>query len=149
MKPPVCLAVAVLLLFGCKSGGGSTSTSIPPPTPANFSGVWTGDAGPVLSALNYGAKIEIQEDGGIVTGEFFDEDPGRPGVFVQTGQIQGIHDGGTLFLTYGILTNMCDAGIFYPQPLTLTYDGGVLVGVRMLQVPGRPSITTYVALQKQ
>ena len=145
----ILLATPLFLVAGCKSGAAPTTSTTIPPLPANFSGVWIGDAGPIQGALNFGAKIEIQEDAGMVTGEFFDEDPGKPGVFLQTGQIQGFRDGGTLFLTHGVLTDMGDAGVLFPQPLTLSYDAGVLAGVRILQVPGLPPITIYLVLQRR
>jgi hypothetical protein len=147
MKKLTLFVVCFLALVACKSGSpGIPST---PPMPANFSGTWVGDAGPIQNALSYGAKIEIQESAGNVTGEFFDEDPGSPGVYVQTGQIQGTRDGGTLYLTTGVHTAMGDAGVLDPQALTLSFDAGLLAGVRILQVPGQPPITVYVVLRQQ
>jgi hypothetical protein len=116
--------------------------------PMNFSGVWAGDAGPNLAALKFGAKIEIQEDGGAISGEFFNEDPEKPGVYLPTGQIQGTRDGGTLFLMSGRVADLGDAGTLQPQLLLLTYDGEKLVGLRRLQLPGRPLVNEYLILRR-
>ena len=139
--------LAVLLLAGCTRGG-STGASAPPVLPPNFTGVWTGDAGPNLLALKFGARIEIQEDGGAISGEFFNEDPERPGVYMPTGRIQGTRDGGTLFLTTGSALDMGDGGVLGPQLLLLSYDGGKLVGVRRLQLAGRPPVNEYLVLHR-
>ncbi len=115
----------------------------------DFSGVWAGDAGPDQSALKFQAKIEIAEDAGNISGEFFNEDPQQPGVYRRTGQIRGTRDGGMLLLTAGSFIETPDAGMLQPQQLTLSYDGGFLVGVRVLQLPGRPAVNEYLLLHKQ
>jgi hypothetical protein len=141
-------SVAALLgLAACTRDSSSASTSTSA-LPANFSGVWAGDAGPNLNALKFGAKIEIREDGGSISGEFFNEDPEKPGVYLPTGQIQGTRDGGTLFLMTGAVLDMGDAGSLQPQLLLLTYEGGKLVGVRRLQLPRRPVVNEYLILRR-
>jgi hypothetical protein len=140
------LLVAFGLLSGCSSGGPTVSRA--PDLPADFSGVWAGDAGPNLAALKFGAKIEIREDGGSISGEFFNEEPGKPGVYLPTGQIQGKRDGGLLLLTAGSFTDMGDGGKLEPQVLLLNYEGGKLVGLRRLQLPGRPVLNEYLILRK-
>ena len=109
MKAIIRLLASVLVLSGCTRSG-PPGVPTPPVPPVSFSGVWAGDAGPNLAALKFGAKIEIQEDGGSISGEFFNEDPERPGVYLPTGSIQGTRDGGTLFLTTGAAVDMGDAG---------------------------------------
>jgi hypothetical protein len=141
------VAVALLGLAACTRDGSSASPSTSAP-PANFSGVWSGDAGPNLNALKFGAKIEIREDGGSISGEFFNEDPEKPGVYLPTGQIQGTRDGGTLFLMTGAVLDLGDAGTLQPQLLLLSYEGGRLVGVRRLQLPGRPVVNEYLILRR-
>jgi hypothetical protein len=143
----VVVLVALGLLSGC-SNGGSSAASRAPEFPADFSGVWSGDAGPNLAALKFGAKIEIREDGGSISGEFFNEDPGKPGVYLPTGQIVGQRDGGLLLLTTGTFTDMGDGGNLEPQVLLLNYEGGKLVGLRRLQLPGRPVVNEYLILRK-
>jgi hypothetical protein len=147
MRLRLPVLVAIGLLSGCSSGGSST-TARASDLPLDFSGVWSGDAGPNLAALKFGAKIEIREDGGSISGEFFNEDPGKPGVYLPTGQIQGKRDGGLLLLTTGTFTNMGDAGTLEPQVLLLNYEGGKLVGLRRLQLPGRPVVNEYLILRK-
>jgi hypothetical protein len=93
MTAIICFTVTLIALSACKSGNSSSTAN--PPLPANFSGIWAGDSGPIPNALNFGSKIEIQEDAGVVSGEFFDEDPGKSGVFDKTGHVQGVRDGGT------------------------------------------------------
>lgn len=139
--------LAVLVVAGCTRGG-SPGASAPPVLPTNFTGVWTGDAGPDLRALKFGARIDIQEDGGAISGEFFNEDPKHPGVYMPTGKIQGTRDGGTLFLTSGTTVDMGDGGVLGPQLLLLSYDGGRLVGVRRLQLAGRPVVNEYLVLHR-
>jgi hypothetical protein len=147
MKQAIPLLAAVLVLSGCTR---SSPPSAPTPSgpPASFSGVWVGDAGPNLAALKFGAKIEIQEDAGTISGEFFNEDPERPGVYMPTGRIEGTRDGGTLFLSTGSAFDMGDAGVLGPQLLILSYDKGRLVGLRRLQLPGRPVVNEYLVLQR-
>jgi len=147
MRLLVALALSFAVLAGCSSS--TPPSAAAPPLPLNFSGTWAGDAGPVPTSLNFGAKIVIEDDGGTISGEFYDADPTRPGVFLATGQIHGHTDGGLLVLTSGVLTDMGDAGILRPQQLTLTYGGGALVGLRVLQAPGRPSMNQYLILRKQ
>ncbi len=138
----VCIALGVL--SGCPPGSSPTSDAT-----LNFSGVWAGDAGPNPSDLKFQAKIEILDDAGTISGEFFNEDPEKPGVYLRTGQIRGARDGGVLLLTSGTTIDTPDAGRLEPQPLTLTYDGGFLVGVRVLQLQGRPPVNEYLLLRKQ
>lgn len=147
MKQAIPLMATLLVLSGCtrSSPPGAQAAAAPP---ASFSGVWAGDAGPNLAALKFGAKIEIQEDGGAISGEFFNEDPERPGVYMPTGRIEGTRDGGTLFLTTGSAFDMGDAGMLGPQLLILSYDGRKLVGLRRLQLPGRPVVNEYLVLQR-
>ncbi len=147
MKAVVRLLASVLALSGCTRSG-PPGVPTPPVPPVSFSGVWAGDAGPNLAALKFGAKIEIQEDGGSISGEFFNEDPERPGVYLPTGAIHGTRDGGTLFLTTGAAVDMGDAGMLGPQFLILSYDGRRLVGLRRLQLPGRPVVNEYLVLQR-
>lgn len=147
MRTPLPVALAFLVLGGCTRGSSSTGASTPT-LPTDFSGVWAGDAGPNLSALKFGAKIEIQEDGGSISGEFFNEDPEKPGVYLPTGHIRGTRDGGTLYLTSGAVTDLGDAGTLQPQLLLLNYDGSRLVGLRRLQLPGRPAVNEYLILRR-
>ena len=137
---PVCITLGVL--SGCPP---SSST----PSELNFSGVWAGDAGPNPSDLKFQAKIEILDDAGTISGEFFNEDPEKPGVYLRTGQIHGTRDGGMLLLTSGTSMDTPDAGRLEPQPLTLSYDGGFLVGARVLRLEGRPPVNEYLLLRKQ
>lgn len=147
MTAPIRLAVLLVALGGCTRG--SPATSAPAPAvPINFSGVWAGDAGPNPASLKFGAKIEIQEDGGTISGEFFNEDPEKPGVYLATGQIRGMRDGGTLFLMSGRVADLGDGGTLQPLPLLLTYDGEKLVGLRQLQLPGRPLVNEYLILRR-
>jgi hypothetical protein len=143
MRIPLPL-VALTALLGC-SRGGAPRTAEPL---HNFTGVWAGDAGPNLAALKFGAKIEIQDDAGTISGEFFNEDPQKPGVYLPTGEIHGTRDGGTLFLVTGRVADMGDAGKLYPQFLLLNYDGERLMGFRRLQLPGRPVVDEYLILHK-
>ncbi len=143
MRTLLLLLLAALVLPGCKRYNSSTSS-----LPTNFSGVWAGDAGPDLNALKFGAKIEIREDGGSISGEFFNEDPEKPGVYLPTGQIQGTRDGWTLFLTTGGVTDLGDGGTLQPQMLLLSYDGNKLVGLRKLQLPGRHVVNEYLILRR-
>ena len=140
------LGVALAALAGC-----SKSSSPPPSAPEtlNFSGVWAGDAGPDPSALKFYAKIEIEDDAGIVSGEFLNEDPEHPGVYLRTGRIRGRREGGRLLLTAGSFIETPDAGRLEPQQLTLSYDGGFLVGARVLQLEGHPAVNEYLRLKKQ
>jgi hypothetical protein len=147
MKPAIRCLAAVFVLSGCTRSG-PPGPPTPPSPPASFSGVWAGDAGPNLATLKFGAKIELQEDGGSISGEFFNEDPEKPGVYLPTGQIRGTRDGGTLFLTTGTAVDMGDAGTLGPQLLILRYDGRRLVGLRRLQLPGRPVVNEYLVLQR-
>ncbi|MGO9064052.1 MAG: hypothetical protein ACLQIH_04835 [Myxococcaceae bacterium] len=139
------LQLAVLVLSCCASCSSKPKSGLP----LDFSGVWAGDAGPDQSALKFQAKIEIAEDAGNISGEFFNEDPQQPGVYRRTGQIRGTRDGGMLLLTAGSFIETPDAGMLQPQQLTLSYDGGFLVGVRVLQLPGRPAVNEYLLLHKQ
>ncbi|MGO9829163.1 MAG: hypothetical protein ACLPJH_03415 [Myxococcaceae bacterium] len=143
-KPWLLLAVA-LVLGVCASCFSKPKSD----QPLELSGVWAGDAGPDPSALKFQAKIEIQEDAGNISGEFFNEDPEKPGVYLRTGQIRGTRDGGTLLLTAGSFIETPDAGTLRPQQLTLSYDAGFLVGVRVLQLPGRPPVNEYLRLHRQ
>jgi hypothetical protein len=145
MKTLSPLLLGCILICGCP---GSQSPASTPPPPVNFSGVWAGDAGPDINALKFGAKIVIQEDAGAVSGEFFNEDPAKPGVYLPTGQIKGSRDGGTLYLTAGGFTDLGDAGTLEPQLLLLNFDGTKLVGVRRLQLPGRPVVNEYLILRR-
>jgi hypothetical protein len=147
MRNCILVLVALGVAPACSSGTSSTP-ALGPALPTDFSGVWAGDAGPNLSALKFGAKIEIREDAGSISGEFFNEDPAKPGVYLPTGQIQGRRDGGTLLLTTGTVADMGDAGTLQPQLLLLQYEGGKLVGVRRLQLPGRPVVNEYLILGK-
>jgi len=115
----------------------------------NFTGVWSGDAGPDPNSLKFQAKIEIEDDGGTISGEFFNEDPQKPGLYLRTGQIRGTRDGGMLVLTSGTAVDLPDAGRLEPQPLLLTYQAGLLIGVRVLQAPGRPPVNEYLILHKE
>jgi hypothetical protein len=147
MRFSLRLAVLFAALCGCTRANPPVSHTAGA-APVNFTGVWAGDAGPNLAALKFGAKIEILEDGGAISGEFFNEDPERPGVYLPTGQIQGTRDGGTLFLMSGRLVDMGDGGTLEPQLLLLTYDGEKLVGLRRLQLPGRPLVNEYLILRR-
>ena len=147
MKIATRFAVVLLALSACTRGGPPPGPSTPA-LPKDFSGIWAGDAGPNLAALKFGAKIEIREDGGAVSGEFFNEDPEHPGVYLPTGQIHGARDGGVLYLSTGTVTDMGDAGKLEPQLLILSYDGTKLVGVRRLQLPGRPVVNEYLILRR-
>jgi hypothetical protein len=140
------LTAAFLLVLGCTRGS-------PPPTPPtslpnDFSGVWAGDAGPNLANLKFGAKIAIADDAGAISGEFFNEDPQRPGVYLPTGQIRGVRDGGVFYLTAGTATDLGDAGKLEPQLLLLRYEDGKLVGLRRLQLEGRPAVNEYLILRR-
>jgi hypothetical protein len=148
MKTSSRLAVLAVTLLGCTRGSGPPPGPPIPTLPKDFSGVWTGDAGPDLSALKFGAKVEIQEDGGVISGEFFNEDPEHPGVYLPTGQIRGTRDGGILYLSTGTTFELADGGKLEPQLLILSYDGVRLVGVRRLQLPGRPVVNEYLILKK-
>jgi hypothetical protein len=141
------LAALFVALCGCTRERPAT-VSTAAAVPVSFSGVWAGDAGPNPAALKFGAKIEIQEDGGAISGEFFNEDPEKPGVYLPTGQIQGTRDGGTLFLMSGRVADLGDGGTLQPLLLLLTYDGEKLVGLRQLQLPGRPLVNEYLILRK-
>lgn len=147
MRTSAHLAILLAALSGCSRGRGAPPVPPTPTLPKNFSGVWAGDAGPDLAALKFGAKIEIQDDGGAISGEFFNEDPEHPGVYLPTGQIRGTRDGGVLYLSTGV-TDMGDAGKLEPQFLLLSYDGQRLVGVRRLRLPGRPVVNEYLILTK-
>jgi hypothetical protein len=147
MKPAIRLLTAVFALSGCTRSGPPTPAAAPA-LPASFSGIWTGDAGPNLAALKFGARMEIEEDGGAITGEFFNEDPEKHGVYLPTGQIRGTRDAGMLFLTTGTAVDLGDGGALEPQLLLLNYDGQKLVGVRRLQLPGRPVVNEYLILRR-
>jgi hypothetical protein len=120
-----------------------------PVFPSSFSGVWAGDAGPSGGALKFGAKVVLHDEAGAISGEFFNENPTKPGVYLPTGQIHGTREGGTLQLMSGVHTELPDGGTLEPQPLTLNYENGMLVGVRILLVPGKPSIEEALILRKQ
>lgn len=147
MGARVALVLALGLLEACSKGTSSTP-ALEPFLPADFSGVWSGDAGPNLAALKFGARIEIREDGGTISGEFFNEDPEKPGVYRPTGEIRGTRDGGLLLLTAGNVIDLSDGGRIEPQLLLLNYEGGKLVGFRKLQLPGRPALNEYLILRK-
>jgi len=135
-----------VVLSGCTK---NEPAATPPAVPANLSGVWAGDAGPKGGALKFGAKVLLHDEGGNISGEFFNEDPHKPGVFLRTGEIHGTRDGGTLLLLSGIRTELPDGGMLEPQPLTLSYENGLLVGLRILQVPGQRPIEESLILRKQ
>ncbi len=145
MRILAALGVAAALLSGCTCGSSKPGLALP----QDFSGVWSGDAGPDQNALKFLAKIEIEDDAGAISGEFYNEDPGQPGVYLRTGKIQGTRDGGLLLLTSGAYLETPDAGKLEPQPLVLSYDAGALVGVRVLKLQGRPPVNEYLILRRQ
>lgn len=107
-------------MVACSSRSGPSGQPPPSPSggPSTVTGTWTGKMGPSRNDLSYGVRLEIVEDGGAVTGEFFDENPSDPTQLLPTGSIQGMRDGGSLTLTIGKVSRLRDGGFTTVDTLT-------------------------------
>jgi len=90
--PSAFRLVVVLALFGCKGAWNQQ-----PPKPEGVTGVWTGSQGPFKDQMRPTARLELTEDGGVVTGYWYSSEF-VDGGFDPVGALHGFRDGGVLIL---------------------------------------------------